>query len=81
LGSSVVAFPLSRRQNLVSDIADVLRTSHGEAANAAWRETAKRLLSSLKESGIDARAAEAEVRGLLYAALAEIRAEAVTASA
>jgi hypothetical protein len=69
---SVIPFPLSRRHKLLSAIVHVLQARQGEAANTAWRDIAKGLLSQLRASGVDEEAAEHEVRSLLYAATAEI---------
>jgi hypothetical protein len=78
--SNVVAFPLHRRKKLVSGIARVLESKHGDDANGFWRETAKEILRQLFASGLTVETAEEEVRTLLYAVLAEIhsRSEAVS---
>ncbi len=78
--SAIVAFPLCRQHKLVSGIAHVLRSKQGESATLFWRETAKALLLQLTENGVGHEAAEEEVRGLLYAVLAEIEADTVIAS-
>jgi hypothetical protein len=70
--SSVVAFPLYRRQKLVNGISSVLRAKQGDDATLFWRETAKHLLQQLLASGVQQQAAEQEVRQLLYAALREL---------
>ncbi|MEO3998729.1 DUF6074 family protein [Mesorhizobium sp. CAU 1732] len=76
---SITAFPLCRQQKLLHGIANVLRSKQGETATLFWRETAKGLLQQLVANGIDLAAAEEEVRNLLYAVLAEIEADAVSA--
>lgn len=79
MSTVVVAFPLHRQQKLVSGIADALRSKQGEEATLFWRETAKRLLRQLAESGVAIRSAEDQVRNLLYAVMAEIEAGAIEA--
>jgi deoxyribodipyrimidine photolyase len=79
--ASVTAFPLHRQHRLVSGIAEDLRAKQGDAATQFWRKTAKRLLQQLAASGVELAAAEHEVRGLLYAVMAQIEAEPVSASA
>lgn len=78
MSSNVAAFPLCRQRKLLSGIANVLRSKQGEAATLFWRETAQSLLQQLSANGIDLAAAEEQVRDLLYAALAEIEADAVS---
>jgi len=80
MSSSVVAFPLCRNQKLLTGVVHVLRVKHGDEANSAWKEIAKELLGLLTDRGVEANTAEAEVRNLLYAALAEIRKDAAIAS-
>jgi len=80
MSSSVVAFPLFRHQKLLTGVVHVLRVKQGDEANSAWKEIAKELLGRLKKSGVEANAAEAEVRNLLYAALAEIKKDDAIAS-
>jgi len=80
MSSSVVAFPLYRYQKLLTGVVHILRVKHGDEANSAWKKMAKELLGHLTDSGVEAEAAEAEVRHLLYAALAEIKNDAATAS-
>lgn len=79
MGTSVVAFPLHRQHKLVSGIADVLSTKHGEDATLFWRQTAKDLLRQFGDSGVDPQSAENEVRNLLYAVIAQIEASAMKA--
>jgi hypothetical protein len=74
--SAVTAFPLSRQQQLLRGIADVLRSKQGEEATLFWRETAKGLMQNLIERGVDARSAEDEVRDLFYAVMAEMETDA-----
>ena len=80
MSSSVIAFPLHRHQKLLTGVVHVLRVKQGDEANSAWKEIAKELLGHLTDRGVDANAAEAEVRNLLYAALAEIKKDAATAN-
>jgi hypothetical protein len=79
MSSSVVVFPLCRQRKLLRDTANVLRSKHGETATLFWRDTARSLLQHLAAKGIDPAAAEEEVRNLLYAVLAEIEANVVSA--
>ena len=79
MNAIVVAFPLSRQQKLVSGIAHVLQSKSGEEANRFWHDTAKALLQQQMRIGVATKAAEAEVRNLLYAVLAEIEAGAAIA--
>lgn len=73
--STVTAFPLSRQRKLLKSIANVLASKQGEEAARFWRETVKALMQNLAERGVDTPSAEDEVRGLLYAVLAEIAAD------
>lgn len=79
MSSNIAAFPLCRQRKLLSGIADVLRSKQGETATLFWRETAQTLLRQLAANGIGLAEAEEEVRNLLYAALAEIEADAALA--
>ncbi|WP_246727751.1 DUF6074 family protein [Chelativorans sp. Marseille-P2723] len=79
MSSTVVTFPLHRRQRLLNGIAQVLRTKQGDEANQFWRETAKGLLQQLTANGVDVRSAEEEVRYLLHAVLSQIEADAAKA--
>lgn len=79
MSSGVVAFPLCRQRKLLSGIANVLRSKQGETATLFWRETAQSLLKQLAANGVELAAAEEEVRSLLYAVLAEIEADTVSA--
>lgn len=78
--SEIIAFPLHRRPKLVSDLASVLNSKHGDDATAFWRETAKTLLRQLVSAGVADDDAQDQVRRLLYAVVAEMEAEAVKAS-
>jgi hypothetical protein len=80
MGPSIIAFPLSRQRQLVSSVADALRSRQGESATLFWRETAKDLLRQLAANGVEARLAEDQVRNLLYAVVAELETDAVKAS-
>lgn len=77
--TDIVAFPLHRQHKLVSGIAHVLRSKHGDDATLFWRQTARDLLQQMAQNGIAAHAAEEEVRSLLYAVIAEIEAGAAKA--
>lgn len=78
-GSSIAAFPLHRRRDLVERVAEGLRSHHGERANAYWHDVARELLAQLSASGVGADAAREEVRTLLYAALENIQRGSVSA--
>jgi hypothetical protein len=67
--SNLVAFPLHRRQKLVEGLARVLASKNGEEANVFWRNTAKQILGQLSAYGLEAEAAEQEVRTLLHTVL------------
>jgi hypothetical protein len=67
--SNLVAFPLHRRQKLVEGLARVLASKNGEEANVFWRNTAKQILGQLSAHGLEAEAAEQEVRTLLHTVL------------
>lgn len=75
MAAEIIAFPLSRRQKLVSDLALVLSKKHGAEANRFWRDTSKTLLQHLTAAGASLEHAEDQVRDLLYAIIAEIEAE------
>lgn len=77
--TSIAAFPLHRRRDLVERVADGLRSLQGEQANAFWRDIARELLAQLSASGVAADTAREEVRGLLYAALDDIQSGSVSA--
>jgi hypothetical protein len=79
MSSVVIAFPLHRRQRLLNGVIHLLRAKQGDAANSTWREIAKELLSQLAASGVEADAAEDEVRNLLHVALSKIETDATTA--
>lgn len=79
MSSNVAAFPLCRQRKVLNGIANVLRSKQGETATLFWRETAQSLLQQLVAKGVDLAAAEEEVRNLLYAVLAEIEANPISA--
>ncbi len=79
MGSEIIAFPLHRRRKLVSDLASVLASKHGDDATAFWRETAKDLLCHLASAGVENDNAQDQVRSLLYAVVAEMEGDAVKA--
>lgn len=81
VSSSVSAFPLYRRQKLVGGIASVLQSKNGEDATIFWRETAKQLLRQLLSSGVEAAAAEEEVRKLFYTVMDQMHRGAARAGA
>ncbi|MDR7034472.1 hypothetical protein J2X35_003190 [Mesorhizobium sp. BE184] len=74
--STVTAFPLSRQQKLVRGIADVLRCKRGDDATLFWRDAAKALMQNLIARGVDPQSAEDEVRGVFYAVMGEMEADA-----
>lgn len=79
MGSEIIAFPLDRRRKLVSDLASVLNSRHGDDATRFWRDTAKTLLSQLLSAGVANEDAQDQVRSLLYAVVAEMEAGAFKA--
>ncbi|HEV7417180.1 DUF6074 family protein [Tianweitania sediminis] len=72
MSASVSAFPLCRQREALVCVTEILK-KNGEQANQAWRDMAKDLLQQLVGRGIAVHLAEAEVRSLLYAALAELK--------
>ncbi len=69
---NVSAFPLCRQREVLVCVTETLK-KNGEQANQTWRDMARDLLRQLVGRGVAVHLAEAEVRNLLYAALAELK--------
>lgn len=70
---SVHVFPLAYRQSLVHKIARELCSLNSGSADKYWRDTAKRLLVDLGETGIPREEAEQQVRLLFFAVLETLK--------